>query len=89
MLRLYPAGLGHGWFAEASIGPNWIAPVYRNEARMFSTSFNFGDRIAVGRRFGENDAREIFVGFEHFSNASIKKPNPGQNFVQMRYAGHF
>ncbi|RYG65377.1 acyloxyacyl hydrolase, partial [bacterium] len=29
---------------------------------------------------------EIALRIEHFSNASIQKPNPGQNFVQLRYA---
>jgi len=26
---------------------------------------------------------------KHSSNASLKKPNPGQNFLQLRYARHF
>jgi len=26
---------------------------------------------------------------QHSSNASLKKPNPGQNFLQLRYARHF
>jgi len=89
VLRLYPAAVGGGWFAEAGIGPNWISPKYRNDTREFSTTFNFGDRIAIGRRFGEQQAHEISVGFEHFSNAGIKHPNPGENFVQVRYACHF
>jgi hypothetical protein len=26
---------------------------------------------------------------QHSSNASLKHPNPGQNFLQLRYARHF
>lgn len=26
---------------------------------------------------------------QHFSNASIRHPNPGENFVQLRYARRF
>lgn len=89
VLRLYPASIGQGWFAEAGIGANWISSRYCNESREFSTTFNFGDRIAVGRRFGPNQAHEISLGIEHFSNGGIREPNPGENFVQLRYAAHF
>lgn len=89
VLRLYPGGISAGWFAEAGIGANAITPMYHNDSRKFSTTFNFGDRIAVGRRFGPNQADEISVGYEHFSNADIKKPNPGENLVQVRYAHRF
>jgi lipid A 3-O-deacylase len=29
VLRLYPSGIGHGWFAEAGIGANWISRTNR------------------------------------------------------------
>ena len=89
VLRLYPRALGGSWFAEAGVGLNWISPKYRNDARVFSTTFNFGERIAVGRRFGEKQSREISLGFEHYSNADIKQPNPGENFVNLRFAYRF
>ncbi|WP_349282997.1 hypothetical protein ABLV49_24045 (plasmid) [Polaromonas hydrogenivorans] len=50
MLRLYRAGIGPGWFAQADIGANWISPKYRNDTRVFSRMYNFGDRIGIGHR---------------------------------------
>ena len=89
VVRFYPSAIGHGWYAEGGIGPNWITPRYHNGGHTFSTTFNFGDRIAIGRQFGQDKSQEVSLGFEHFSNASIKKPNPGENFVQLRYAHRF
>ena len=33
--------------------------------------------------------RVVILRVEHTSNASIKKPNPGENFVQLRYGYTF
>jgi lipid A 3-O-deacylase len=86
MLRFHPRAFGSGWFVETGIGANAISPLYDNGDKRFSTAFNFGDRMGVGRRFGERNAHEITLRIEHFSNAGIKKPNPGENFVQLLYA---
>jgi hypothetical protein len=82
VLRVHPDGWG-GWFAEAGVGANWLAPVFRSEGKRFSTVFNFGDHVALGRRFGDN---EIALRLQHFSNAGLSEPNPGENFVQVRYS---
>lgn len=89
MLRFYPRPIGSGWFVEAGIGANAISPLYRDDDKRFSTVFNFGDRLGVGRRFGERDEHEITLRVEHFSNCRIKQPNPGENFIQMRYSRRF
>lgn len=89
MLRLYPTAAGSGWFVEAGIGANIIAPLYRNSGKRFSTAFSFGDRLGIGRRFGDRRLHEVSLRLEHFSNAGIKHPNPGQNFLQLRYARYF
>ena len=39
--------------------------------------------------FGEQKLNEISLRFEHHSNAAIKQPNPGENFLQLRYARRF
>lgn len=77
------------WFVEGGIGANFLLPIYRSSDKRFSTSFNFGDHIAVGARFGEYDRHELALRIQHFSNAGIKHPNPGENFLQLRYAFHF
>jgi len=74
-----------GTFIEGGIGANLITPTYRAGERRFSTVFNFGDHIAVGAHPWGKDGGELALRVEHFSNAGIKHPNPGQNFVQLRW----
>jgi hypothetical protein len=77
------------WFAELGIGANLLAPIYQNDDKRFSTTFNFGDHLAVGRRFGEDVQHALSLRIQHFSNGSIRKPNPGENFLQLRYSQQF
>jgi lipid A 3-O-deacylase len=86
VLRLHPAGSLHRWFGEIGVGANYIVPVFDSGRKRFSTEFNFGDHLAIGRQFGQNQGHELSLRIEHFSNAGIEHPNPGENFVQVRYA---
>lgn len=81
-LRFYPSMLSP-WFAELGVGANYIVPLFRSGHKRFSTEFNFGDHAAVGGAFGRS---EVSLRIEHFSNAGISHPNPGENFGQLRYA---
>jgi hypothetical protein len=89
VLRLYPRSWGGRWFVEGGIGFNFLQPIYRSASKRFSTAFNFGDHLAVGRRFGSDGRHEVALRFQHFSNAGIKEPNPGENFLQLRYSLYF
>jgi lipid A 3-O-deacylase len=73
------------WFVEAGIGATLTTVAYQTDRKRFSTRFNFGDHLAVGRSLGPMRAHELSLRFEHFSNAGIKQPNPGESFVQLRY----
>jgi lipid A 3-O-deacylase len=84
-LRLYPARAAP-WFAEVGVGANYIVPLFRSGHKHFSTEFNFGDHAGIGRAFGRS---ELLLRIEHFSNAGISHPNPGENFGQLRYAYRF
>jgi hypothetical protein len=86
VIRLQPSGRPSRWFAEMGVGANYIVPLYRTGHKQFSTKFNFGDHIGVGRQFGERRQHELMVRAQHFSNAGIEHPNPGENFVQLRYS---
>jgi lipid A 3-O-deacylase len=86
VVRWRPGGSASAWFYEASIGVNVIAPIYQSRDTRFSTVFNFGEHLAVGRSFGEGGRHEIALRVQHFSNAGIRHPNPGEDFVQLRYA---
>src|ERR1700680_4945873 len=86
VIRLQPSGPVSHWFSEIGIGANYIVPLYRTGHKRFSTEFNFGDHIGVGYQFGGRRQHELMVRLQHFSNAGIEHPNPGENFVQLRYS---
>lgn len=73
------------WFVEGGIGASVTTSVYQTNGKQFSTTFNFGDHLALGATFGAHGEHEISLRIEHFSNAGIRHPNPGENFVQIRY----
>ena len=77
------------YFAEIGIGANYILPLYQSGSKRFSTQFNFGDHIAVGKQFGHEGKEEVAMRFQHYSNAGIDHPNPGENFFQLRYTHRF
>lgn len=76
-----------GLYAEAGIGLHVMSRLYKNEDRVFSTAFQFGDHIGVGYVF--NNGLDLGIRLQHFSNASIKRPNPGENFAVVRAAYNF
>jgi hypothetical protein len=86
VLRLQASGAISDWFAEIGVGANYIVPLYRTSNKRFSTEFNFGDHFGIGHLFGEHREHELTVRVQHFSNAGIKHPNPGKNFLQLRYS---
>lgn len=72
-------------YAEAAIGFHYISQYHINNSRNMSTNFQFGDHVGVGMRFGERHQYDLGLIFQHLSNADIKRPNPGINFVQLRF----
>lgn len=77
------------WFAEAGVGISAMDQLFVTPSKQFTTSFNFVDVAGVGRSFGSAREQEIGLRLQHVSNAGIRVPNPGQNFVQLRYASRF
>ncbi|QGW80080.1 acyloxyacyl hydrolase [Variovorax paradoxus] len=86
----YRFGAGSSpWFAEGGVGATVMDHLYKTPDRTFSTAFQFTEVLGVGRSFGENGRHELTLRLQHFSNAGIKKPNPGENFVRLRYTYRF
>lgn len=77
------------WFVEAGIGVSWTTTLYQTQHKRFSTTFNFADHVGFGWNFGPSREHELSLRLEHFSNAGIKHPNPGQNLVELRYSFAF
>ena len=89
MFRFRPDQGRSQWFGEAGIGISAMDHHFVTTDKQFTTSFNFVDVLGVGRSFGASRAQEIGLRLQHVSNAGIKSPNPGQNFLQLRYATSF
>jgi len=64
-----------GIFSRLGFGPAWIHPV---DDRL-STPFEFSIQGAAGL---EQDGWGVGIKYQHFSNAGIKQPNLGRDFLQ-------
>ena len=74
---------------EAGLGATAMNHHYRTPDRQFSTTFQFTEVLGLGRSFGARGEHELSLRLQHFSNASIKEPNPGANFARLRYLYRF
>jgi lipid A 3-O-deacylase len=77
------------WFVEAGVGGTVMDSIYRTPSRQFSTTFQFTEQLGFGRNFGPQGEHELSLRVQHFSNAGIKEPNPGENFWRVRYLYRF
>lgn len=73
-----------GLYGEVGVGIHMLSDRYNNNGRQLSTKFQFGDHLGIGYVFQNN--AEIGVKLQHFSNASVKKPNDGVNFAIVKFS---
>ncbi|WZB70593.1 acyloxyacyl hydrolase [Achromobacter xylosoxidans] len=77
---------GERFYLEAGIGATLFSTTrFANEN--ISTAFQFGDHVGMGFLLTPNN--RIGLRYSHFSNASIKRPNPGLDAVQISYTYQF
>jgi lipid A 3-O-deacylase len=89
-LRMRLARGASPWFFEVGIGASYMDRHYETPRKRFSTRWNFYDMLGVGHTYGGPQGRhEVGLRLVHTSNAGIKNPNPGENFLQLRYAYRF
>jgi len=72
-----------GLYFEGGIGAHFLSDTSLGD-KNFSTSFQFGSHLGLGYRFGAKHAFDIGYAYQHLSNASIKKPNDGIDFHEIR-----
>lgn len=77
------------WFVEAGTSVHLSSGNYQSGSDRFSTRYNFASHMGLGRNFGAQRQHELSLRLQHTSNASLKTPNPGENFVLLRYAHAF
>jgi lipid A 3-O-deacylase len=68
-------------YFEAAVGFHMISDLAFKGDVETSTRFQFGDHIGVGIMNGRYDWS---LRLQHLSNAGIRDPNPGINFLQLR-----
>ena len=86
VLRLERPSGGVTFFAEASIGVRLLSHVRLAPDTTMSSSFQFADMVGTGVQFGNGPgAQTVGLRLQHQSNAGIKHPNPGMNFVMLYY----
>lgn len=71
------------YYVEGGIGATVFSHASFADKNM-STAFQFGDHIGVGMHVSDNS--RLSLRFSHFSNAGIKRPNPGLNILQLNYS---
>ncbi len=75
------------WFAsntgvELGVGANVFSGTHLGE-KDTSTAFQFGSSVGLLHRL-QSTPWLLGLRLTHYSNASIKKPNPGQSYLQVR-----
>jgi lipid A 3-O-deacylase len=90
VFRLERAGRTAFWpYFEAAVGFHLLSDLNINFQRRFSTSFQYGDHIGAGIRFGPDYHIDMSLRLQHLSNGGLARPNPGINFLQARLMYHF
>ena len=51
-----------------------------------STHYQFEDRIGLSTSFGERQEYRVALLYLHYSNAGLKKPNPGLDFISLSFS---
>mgnify|MGYP000070410195 CR=1 FL=1 len=74
------------FFIEGGVGVTAFSHT-RFADETISTAFQFGDQIGVGFQMTQNS--RLGLRYAHFSNASIKRPNPGLDVVELGYTYTF
>lgn len=77
------------WFVEAGTGLTFASKHFYSSNQRMGTRWNFASHIGVGMNFGAAQQHELSLRLQHASNAGAKQPNPGINFVLLRYAHAF
>ena len=76
-------------YLELAAGMHLLSTTSVSAQRQFGSSFQFGDHIGLGIRFGDKGRYDLGYRYQHLSNAGIKGPNQGINYNELRLQYHF
>ncbi len=71
------------WYVEAGLGLSLLDRRYQLRQTPQSSRWNFEEVLAVGYRVGPG--HEVSLRLSHFSNASLRRPNPGGERLMVRW----
>lgn len=74
------------YYAEFGTGPSYISRTWFADKEL-STRLQFNSFVGVGMRLG--NSHRLGLRYTHVSNASIKRPNPGLNLLELSYSYMF
>lgn len=75
-------------FLEAGIGVSFLDDTYF-AGKNVSTHYQFEDRLGLMMQFGKNNQHHVSLRYFHYSNAGLKEPNPGLDFIALSYQREF
>jgi lipid A 3-O-deacylase len=73
-------------YVDGAVGAHLISDTHVDASRNMGSTFEFGSYVGLGLLFGDKSQFDLGYRFQHLSNADLKKPNPGINFQQVRFA---
>lgn len=73
-------------YLEGAVGIHLLSSTKPNDFRDLTTAFQFGDHVGVGITFGDRQQFDLGLRIQHLSNASVKDPNWGIDFHQVRFS---
>jgi lipid A 3-O-deacylase len=76
-------------YVEAAVGIHFLSKTSVSTQRSFGSSFQFGDHLGLGLRFGDKGQYDVGYRYQHLSNAGLKDPNQGINYNQVRFQYYF
>jgi len=71
-------------YVEGAIGVHLVTTRISAQ-RIFSSAFQFGSHVGAGYRFGPARRYDLGLRVQHISNGGLREPNPGINFVLLRF----
>ncbi|MGM7447249.1 acyloxyacyl hydrolase [Idiomarina sp. ST20R2A10] len=84
ILSWHVAGAERPLYIEAGIGGSYFDKT-RIGNRRLSTQFQFEDRVSLSWQYSQSSDARIALGYTHYSNADIKRPNDGLDFLWMSW----
>lgn len=70
-------------FVDAGIGAFGIDDRAALSSRPTGSNFTFAEQIGAGIYLDRQQRSELRIGWAHFSNAGVRRPNPGYDFIQV------